>query len=222
MQLRSVIERCRIDLVLDVGANVGQFAQGIRRFYSGEIHSFEPVSSAYERLATTAAHDPAWKVHKIALGNADSTRTIHVAGHTVFSSLLRTNDFGARRFGEEARAIQDEVVVVRRLEGLLDEIIPDFSKRRVFLKLDTQGSDLDVFGGLHEKQRSVLALQSEVSLVSIYEGTPHWTECVRTYEDAGFRVAGMFPVIADDLQVLEYDCLLVRTEGSVRQPRSTE
>jgi FkbM family methyltransferase len=216
MQLRSVIERCRIDLVLDVGANVGQFAQGIRSYYPGEIHSFEPVSSAYERLAATAGQDPAWKVHRLALGNTDSTRTIHVARHTVFSSLLHTNAFGARRFGEEALAIQDEVVMVRRLEGLLEEIIPDFSGRRVFMKLDTQGSDLDVFQGLQGKQRSVLALQSEVSLVSIYDGMSHWTECVRSYEDAGFRVAGMFPVIADDLQVLEYDCLLVRADGPVR------
>jgi hypothetical protein len=39
-----------IDLVIDAGANEGQFAKQLRRFYAGDIISFEPSSSAFEKL----------------------------------------------------------------------------------------------------------------------------------------------------------------------------
>ena len=49
-QLRTILEKESIDLVLDVGANEGQFAQKIRSFYSGKILSFEPVPSVFEQV----------------------------------------------------------------------------------------------------------------------------------------------------------------------------
>ena len=70
-QLQSVLEGAHIDLVIDVGANEGQFARGLRRFYRGEIMSFEPVSSVFEKLAATASADPLWQVHKLALGSEE-------------------------------------------------------------------------------------------------------------------------------------------------------
>jgi hypothetical protein len=59
----------------------------------------------------------------------------------------------------------------------------------------------------------VHALQSEVSLIPVYEGMPHWTESLRVYEEAGFSVAAMIPVANDGLRVVEYDCLLVRSDA---------
>ena len=45
---QHLIQHYGIDLVLDVGANVGQFGQGMRRLdYKGRIVSFEPLTSAF-------------------------------------------------------------------------------------------------------------------------------------------------------------------------------
>ena len=53
-------------------------------------------------------------------------------------------------------------------------------------------------------------MQSEVSLIPIYEDMPHWTESIEMYEAAGFGVVGLYPVTRDDGRVIEYDCLLKR------------
>jgi len=209
-QLKSIIEKLEIDLVIDVGANEGQFAQMLRSFYYGEILSFEPVSSVFEKLATAAHSDPHWRVHKLALGSREATQRINVSHRTVFSSLLKANDYCVQRFGDRAVETNEEVVSVRRLDKLLPEITPDFESKRIFLKLDTQGYDLETFKGLGDKSKHVIALQSEMSLIPIYEGMPHWTESVSIYEGAGFSVVDMFPVTRDSQdRIIEYDCILV-------------
>ena len=57
-------------------------------------------------------------------------------------------------------------------------------------------------------------MQSEVSCIPIYEGMPHLTQQIATYEEAGFASAGMFPVTWDHetLAVIEFDVLMVRRE----------
>jgi FkbM family methyltransferase len=212
-QIRSLIKKFEINVVIDVGANKGQFAQELRSVYLGEIFSFEPVTVVFKKLAEAASNDPQWHVYKLALGSQDSTQTINISDQTRFSSLLRTNNYCIQRFGDGARGKREEVVSIRRLDNLLENLGPDIENKRIFLKMDTQGYDTEVFKGLGNNLKDVIALQSEVSLISIYEGMPHWTESISIYENAGFGVVGMFPVTRDSGRVIEYDCLLVRVES---------
>ena len=52
IQMERLIRGLGVDLVIDVGANRGQFATSIRRFYDGPILSFEPVSKAFDTLSS--------------------------------------------------------------------------------------------------------------------------------------------------------------------------
>ena len=58
-------------------------------------------------------------------------------------------------------------------------------------------------------------MQSEVSIVALYEGMPHFTEQLATYERAGFELSGMYPVIIDrpTLRTIEFDAVLVRASA---------
>ena len=98
-QVMSIIEKFGVDLIIDVGANAGQFGSHIRQFYNGEILSLEPVSSAFKKLVQTASLDPRWHVQKVALGSRDSTATINISDQTVFSSILETNLYCSKQFG---------------------------------------------------------------------------------------------------------------------------
>jgi hypothetical protein len=60
----------------------------------------------------------------------------------------------------------------------------------------------------------VYAVQSELSLIPIYERMPHWTDTIEVYEQAGLQVVGMFPVNRDRGRVIEYDCLLVKAAAT--------
>ncbi len=211
-QVRSVFEQHGINIVIDAGANEGQFAQQLREFYPGKIFSFEPVSSTFEKLAAAAAADPNWYVYKLALGSEATTQTINISDATVFSSLLKTNDYCAEQFGERAQGKREEVVAIQRLDALLAEITAGVDQPRIFLKMDTQGFDTEVFKGLGTQTALVSALQSEVSLISIYQGMPHWTDSIAAYEQAGFGVVGMFPVTRDAGRIVEYDCLMAKAK----------
>ena len=216
LQRRRIFEEFSIDLVLDVGANVGQFGKELRSFYKGEIISFEPVSAAFDRLAKTSFNDPHWRCYKVALGSQDTMKRINVSSRSDFSSFLKTNEYCTHFFGDGATGMKEEVVTVRRLDGTLEEIIPSISNRSIFLKMDTQGFDLEVFKGLGDKLKYVAVLQSEVSVIPIYEGMSHWIDCISFYEREGFEVAGLFPVTLDSCRVMEFDCLMVRTPGHTR------
>src|SRR5690606_12259570 len=91
--LERLLADLQIDLVIDAGANEGQFGERLRRFYGGELFSFEPVAEAYEKLAAKSANDKRWRAFQFGLGAAESQSTIHIAGLSVFSSLLPTNDY---------------------------------------------------------------------------------------------------------------------------------
>ena len=217
LQLQTLLDRFSVDLVVDVGANHGQFAKWTRRFYEGPIVSFEPVSAAFDILSRAAASDPNWHVHNLALGDENTEMAIHVAVHDNFSSLLVSNEYGAARFAG-AVASKVERVTVRRLDQVLDDMPAIGSAKRIFLKMDTQGYDTKVFQGLGDRVKVVVGMQSEVSLIPIYEDMPHWTESIAMYEAAGFGVVGLYPITHDDGRVIEYDCLLQRRLPPTAEP----
>jgi FkbM family methyltransferase len=195
--------------VLDVGANRGQFGRKLRKVYSGKVMSFEPLPAAFDELRRAAADDPHWEVHNVALASRDGTQSFRVSESSEFSSFLETNEYCHQRFGNRAEATREVTVNVRRLDSLLHEVVPRLDEARIYLKLDTQGYDLEVFDGLGDTRKLVVALQTEVSLMPIYKGMPHWTESIGFFESAGFGVTGLFPVNTEALRVIEYDCTMV-------------
>jgi len=96
IQVRNVFAQQEIDLLLDVGANAGQFASEMRAFYKGEMFSFEPVSTAFNQLKMAASGDPKWRCFQLALGSKAGTGTIHVAQETQFSFFLKFGTYCAQ------------------------------------------------------------------------------------------------------------------------------
>ena len=210
--LRDILRQYRVDVVLDVGANKGQYATGLRKAgFEGRIISFEPVPEVFAKLSEAAAGDELWEVHQLGLGRSDGELEMHVVPGTM-SSMLPPSQFGTDRY-ESLRQVTVQKVPVRRLEDFLDEVLPAGSEPpRILLKMDTQGFDLEVFGGLGSACDLVVAMQSEVALLTIYDHMPRMPEALSVYEGAGFEVTGMYPVSRErrTARVLEYDCVMVR------------
>lgn len=208
----ALLRRYRVGCVLDVGANRGQYGLALRRAgYTGHIVSFEPVADVFAELRATAAADGAWTAYPYALGREDGTTTINVVPGTL-SSVLAPTRFGRKRYAQLREPTTSEVAL-RRLDTILDEVLPGPADVvRPYLKLDTQGFDLEVFAGLGDRVRDVVAMQAEVSLLQIYEGMPDMAEAVEAYRDAGFDITALYPVSRQtaSARVLEFDCVLVR------------
>ena len=209
-----LLRKLEINCVLDVGANVGQYAQLLRsEGYAGRIVSFEPVAALADELRRTAEGDPEWSVVQDALGEVDEETEINVRPGSM-SSLLPSSDFG-KGWSDRLREAESETISVRRLEGLFADAVAGIDEPRVYLKLDTQGYDLQAFAGAGETLKQIAGLQSEVSCVPIYDHMPRLPEQIAAYEAEGFEITGMFPVTRhrSTLRVIEFDVTMVRADA---------
>lgn len=205
-----LLRELRVNVVLDVGANVGQYAEKVRRSgYTGRLVSFEPVEELCAALRDKASGDDDWHVHRCALGEEDGEAEINVVPGTM-SSLLDASAFG-KDWSDRLRESHTETVRVRRLQDVLDEATAGVEDPRVYLKMDTQGFDLQTFRGAGERVTELVGMQSEVSCVPIYDGMPRMAEQLAVYEGAGFEITGMFSVSRDKptLRVIEFDVVMI-------------
>ncbi len=84
----EIMASLEIGMVLDVGANVGQYATELRRFgYGGSILSFEPVSEAFDELVRASSADAGWECVRLALGQSDGSAKLGVTSNTASSSF---------------------------------------------------------------------------------------------------------------------------------------
>lgn len=218
VQLPAILGMYGVNCVVDVGAHEGEYAKRLRSGgYKGRIASFEPTPAAFEVLEKAAAKDPDWTVYQLALGKEDGTTAMNVVPGTL-SSLRPATKFGAGRYPklQEPQAVDVEV---RRLDGLLDELLGGLNQPRPYLKLDTQGFDLEVFAGAGDRISEFVGMQSEVALMEIYKGAARMPEALATYEAAGFEIAAMYPVSRQTktARVLEFDSVMVR--AAVLKPK---
>ena len=208
----AVFARFGIDCVLDVGAHRGDYARLLRRYdYRGRIISFEPVAANFERLRQAAAADPRWEVRRAALGREDGTAEINVSADTRLSSFLEAGEPLNPKVAEALAVQQREEVEVRSLDTVFDEHVRD--GERVFVKLDTQGWDLEVLRGAERSLDRVLGLQTEVSVLPLYEGMTSYLDALRELTELGFELTGLYPVSYNDLSVVELDCVFIRKPG---------
>ena len=198
-----------IDLVLDVGANTGQFAQHCREAgYPGEIISFEPSAAAHAALLHSAASDPHWSVaRRIALGSVNGEADINIAANSHSSSILPMLDTHLTA-NPASRYIQKERVPLRRL----DDLIPATPTHRIFLKLDVQGYESHVLSGATQTLNQTLALQLELSVVPLYEGQTLMPQMIADLATKGFDLWDLEPNFRNPStgRLLEVDAIFTR------------
>ena len=209
--LSNVLLRKNIDCVLDVGANSGQYGLFLRALgYKGYILSFEPVSSVFYSLLENCEKDEKWFCFNYALGDKNEEKVLNVYKSTVFSSFLKANDY-SKNIWHSLERVKPETVKVFRLEDVWSELTSKLDCKKYMLKLDTQGFDKFVFDGAHNCLENIEVLQSEVSLIPVYEGMLQVYEVLNEFHKVNYFISGMYPINRDEsLAVIEYDCVMVK------------
>jgi FkbM family methyltransferase len=212
-QLERLLEHLHVDLVLDVGANRGQYAAQLRvHGYAGRIVSFEPLAAAHAQLTAAARKDPGWSVApRMALGASAGEIEIHVSGNSFSSSILDMlpeHEQAAPGSGYVA----SETVSLKRLDEAAGEILT--GSRNVLLKIDTQGYEDQVLAGASALLPRLTAIQTELSLVPLYAGQPLFDEMRAKIEALGFVLFAVFPGYVHEQtgQTLQIDGFFVRRD----------
>mgnify|MGYP001809646828 FL=1 len=195
-KITALMRHAGVDLVLDVGANEGQFAQElIDGGYRGRIVSFEPLRDAHARLSRAAAVHAAWTVHeRCAIGDHDGEVQIHVAGNSVSSSIRPMLDQHAQS-APESRYVGTEAVPLRRLDGIA--LAHAEGARALHLKIDTQGFEAAVLRGAPQLLKRAKVVQLELSLVPLYEGQELWGHFMALMQAEGLVPWTLLPGFVD-------------------------
>jgi FkbM family methyltransferase len=186
-----------IGLVLDIGANRGQFAEGLfAAGYVGDIMSFEALPDAHASLQAKAARSPGrWSVAPaLALADHAGETEFHVNAADATSSLFRPS----QRSLERIPALRPQSVIrveTMRLDALAAEL--DLDSRRTFLKIDVQGGEALVLAGARETLDKVVGLVVELSFVPLYADQPLALDVIADLVDRGFEIHDVSPAYRD-------------------------
>jgi FkbM family methyltransferase len=213
--IKNLFRTLQPTVVLDVGANIGQFATKVRAIgYRGLIISFEALPSVHAQLTGLAKNDSQWLVAPCAaLGSQAGSKEMNVSATSASSSLLGMRDVHVRAAPMSAYIRKDNVRVMR-LDDSCSQLLP--REGRIVLKIDTQGYEREVLLGATELLHRVAAIQLELSLIQLYECSPTLAEMVPFVEDLGFELFNIAPGFKDVRtgRLLQADGFFVRKNAT--------
>jgi FkbM family methyltransferase len=206
------LEKAGIQTVIDVGAHTGSFAYAVRAFLpEAQIYSFEPLADGYQSLTRNLARSGRFQAFNVALGDAQGEIAMQRSEFSPSSSILPMAEAHKQAFPWTVRT---EAVPVRiqRLDDFQTQLQ---LKRKVLLKIDVQGYEMEVLRGGANLLAEVDYLNVECSFRLLYEGQASFEQVYQFLAAQGFAYAGdwgqMFSPL--DGSILQTNALFARPAG---------
>lgn len=209
-RLIQLIKTYRIDTVIDIGANSGQFSQQLRDLgYTKRILSFEPLSTAFELLTKNSKNDSSWEVFNIAIGDTNEARAINISANSESSSLLNMLPSHIQ-FLPNSQFIGQEKIDIKTLDSLFDDLCKE--SINIFMKIDTQGFESKVLRGAENSLARIDTIQIEMSLIPLYDGEVLFNEMCTLMGSRGYTLVAIEPAFSDPTsgQLLQVDGMFHR------------
>ncbi|MEP4377877.1 MAG: FkbM family methyltransferase [Alphaproteobacteria bacterium] len=188
---RGVIAPMRLETIVDVGGNVGQFSLLARALHPhARIYAFEPLPDAASRYRRVFAADGNVTLFEAAISPEAGTATMHVSASADSSSLL---PISARQ--SELFPGTQEVGVTDVAAGPLAEFVAAADLRApALLKIDVQGFELEVLRGTGDLLAAFEHVYVEASFEALYEGQALADDVIAYMVAAGFSEAGRYNI----------------------------
>ncbi len=212
-RLGKLLDVYKINLVFDVGANVGQYGMQLRELgYKKRIISFEPLTSAYDKLIQHSNADNLWDTINIGLGNQDTTCDINIAGNS-FSSSIRNMLDSHIQAAPHSKYLGKEKIQLRKLDSVINDFISNDDN--IFLKMDTQGYEKNVLDGAEKTLAKINTIQLEMSLTPLYEGETLFPAMLKLLLDKNFSLVSIQQGFSDPKtgELLQIDCIFHRSSA---------
>ena len=213
-QIVAAMRKVKIDILFDIGANTGQFSLEMRdKGYSGMIVSFEPLTSAREKLIQQASKEKNWIVHeRSAIGDYNGMTDINISKNSVSSSILPMLKSHSDA-GKNSVYIKTEKTPIITLDSVADSYLDKFSN--LFIKIDTQGYESKVIDGALKTLKRAKGVLCELSLIPLYEGQDIWKDLILRLEKEGFVLWSLEKGFTDrrDGRTLQVDGVFLKKEN---------
>ncbi|MCK1606579.1 FkbM family methyltransferase [Bradyrhizobium sp. 166] len=193
---RSALGGSQYRTIVDIGANVGQFALFAReRYPMANVFSFEPLEDCWDTYNSIFDNDPNVRLFRCGIGPADTEAAINVTNENDSSSMLAPAATQVEVFGTRVNTIKK--VELRRLASILPS---DRIASPALLKIDVQGFELDVLRGCEEMLLHFDTLYVEASYVELYEGQALAGDVIEFLRNRDFILVGVFNQHVDEMR----------------------
>ena len=181
------LESFDIKTVIDVGANIGQFAIDVRKLYhDADIYSFEPLPEPYSELLVNTKLFSKFNPYNFALGDYEGTTKMYSNEFSQSSSMLEMADSHKQAFPHTKNACSI-TVNIQTLDATVSELQLDAD---ILLKIDVQGSEKQVLDGAKDTLNKVKIIIIETSYISLYKDQSLFGDIHNYLAELGFRFHG--------------------------------
>jgi FkbM family methyltransferase len=200
----------RLQFVVDIGANRGQFALAARhQVPAAKVIAFEPLPDAASKFQRLFRGDPSVRLHQVAIGPHSGDATIHVSRHDDSSSLLAFSPL-QEHFFPGTEEVRTDMVRMGRLSEFL-------SAREIsspaLLKLDVQGFELQALQGCENLLHRFSQIYVECSFAELYLGQCLAHEVIAWLSERDFQLSAVYNVVFDNRGcAIQFDSLFTRKE----------
>ena len=204
--------------VLDVGANVGQFAvASAKLFPKAHIYSFEPEPESFEKLRKNVSRFNNVEIFPVAIGDSTGEIDFYVNTYCQASSALPLSQARRTAF-PDAKVSKTIKVKVLTLDEALEDITLE---PPVLLKLDVQGYESKALFGAGEILKKIDYVLVETCFEPLYEGEVVFRELLEMMEGYGFRFSRPINCAASPVsgEIIEMDVLFVRADKNYKMKK---
>jgi FkbM family methyltransferase len=190
-------------MIVDVGAYEGTWTRSVKEIWpEAQVRMFEPNSEKTEKLNAVSE----------SLGVAFSNELLGARDGE--ESQFHVMETGSSVYAENSNV--DRHVVTKKLRRL-DSVLN--GQRVDFLKIDTQGYELEVLKGATQALKDAEVLLLEMSLIPINKGAPLMHDVVAFLKQREFvlyDIVELHPLIGDGA-LWQIDGLFVKEQSFLRQ-----
>ena len=168
---RGTLPKCwqslGINAVLDIGANIGQYAMDLRaQGYRGLIISVEANPDAHGALLKNSSTDKDWTITEPKIvSDEDGLKKFFVSENSVSSSCLEVTGLHT-----ESEPLTRCINTIEQRSTSLDSIFKDFElgSHKSMIKLDIQGGEMKALSGGKDAIESAVLISLEMSCQELY------------------------------------------------------
>jgi FkbM family methyltransferase len=204
------LQKFGIKTIIDIGANEGQFIDKISKILPDvNIYSFEPLKDSFIKLEKKISGKENITAFNFALGDEEKENIINRNEYSPSSSLLELTDLHKNAF-PVTKKVKEEIIYIK----VLDKIVKELElKKKVFLKIDVQGYELNVLRGAENTIKDVDIILIETSFYELYKDQPLFGDIYNFLSNKGFNYAGSLEQLYDarDGKILQADSIFIRS-----------
>lgn len=171
---------------IDIGADGGLSELWVKYLPVLMVDAFEPNIDECNRQKLKSPAGISW--HPFGLAKDTGDHVLYVPARTTGASLYRPNVCAQAKFGDDKYWGETRESIISCL-SFKDFLFRNGSVAPDMIKLDTQGSEIDILSSLSSGDfEDILAIEIEVEFIEFYEKQPLFSDVHKFMELRGFEL----------------------------------